>query len=442
MSDFVEIGFSGLRQFSGYLEEELLPLLRGDRALDAFREMRDNDPIIGSAVLAITGVVRKSKWQVVPHPDDPEGDGSRLVEFVESCRHDMSYSWSDTISMILDPMITYGWSFHEIVYKRREGLVDGDFTSGRSSQFDDGLVGWRKLADRPADSRERWEFDEEGGIAGMWQRPWSGGGTVFIPVGKSLLFRTTASRNSPEGRSMLRSAFRPYFYKKQLERSEAIGVERDLAGLPVMYAPNRVVNPSAQGSDLATRVMLERIVRGVRRGEHEGVLLPGQRDDHGEREFEMELLSSGGRRQHDTSSIIVRYDQRMAMSFLTDFLLLGHERIGTQALSLSKIELFKAAMESLLNVIAETFNRYAVPRLLAINGMATNHPPRLSHSSLSEQDVTQVASFLRTMHDAGMPLFPDDELESWLREKVGAPMAPEDRDLPVLPVDVDDDDEG
>jgi hypothetical protein len=47
-------------------------------------------------------------------------------------------------------------------------------------------------------------------------------------------------KGNPEGQSMLRTAYRPWFFKKRLEEFEAIGVERDLAGLPVAKVPSRL----------------------------------------------------------------------------------------------------------------------------------------------------------------------------------------------------------
>ena len=48
--------------------------------------------------------------------------------------------------------------------------------------------------------------------------------------------------------------------------------------------------------------------------------------------YDLKLLSTGGRRQFDTNAIIARYDARIAMSCLADFILLGHDKVGTLAL--------------------------------------------------------------------------------------------------------------
>lgn len=153
-----------------------------------------------------------------------------------------------------------------------------------------------------------------------------------IPMSKALLFRTKSRKDNPEGRSILRNAYRPWYFKRRIQEIEGIGIERDLAGLPVMHAPEGldIWDPDNQDA-LRIRTELESMVRRIRRDEMEGVVLP-----HG---FELELLSSGGSRQFDTNAVINRYDTRIAMTVLADFIFLGHQQNGSWALSSDKTEL-------------------------------------------------------------------------------------------------------
>lgn len=425
---YSDIGHTGLRQWSGYVDEEWMPRLRGHAAfITSMREMRDSDPVVGAIVSAIIGILRGVEWRVEGADPDEDEDADPQAEFVVECMEDMSHSWETLIAQIIDPLVTYGWSLCEITYKKREGPRRDGLAQGKGSRFDDGKIGWRKIEDRPAETLERWEFDESGGIQGMYQRDWRAR-RAFIPIEKSLLFRTTSHKNNPQGRSLLRNAHRPWWLKSQMERAEAVGVERDLAGLPLLYVPQQVLDPDAPAKFQQMRSRLEGIIRGLRRGEEEGVLLPNSRDDQGNRHYEMELLSAGGRRQFDTSSIINRYDERIAMTVLADFILLGHEEVGTQALSVSKIEMFAQGLEYLLDQVAETFNRHAIPRLLSLNGEDVEDPPRLYHSGVKQDDLSQVMEVIQGLAEIGAPIMPDDDLETWLRDKIGAPEIPEDRD--------------
>ncbi len=55
--DFLEIGSSGLRRSGGYINEEFLSNLQGVKGFKVYREMHDNDPVIGAMLYAIDKVI-------------------------------------------------------------------------------------------------------------------------------------------------------------------------------------------------------------------------------------------------------------------------------------------------------------------------------------------------------------------------------------------------
>jgi len=132
-------------------------------------------------------------------------------------------------------------------------------------------------------------------------------------------------------------------------------------------------------------------------------------------------LSTGGRRQFDTDAIITRYDQRITMTVLADFMLLGHEGVGTQALSVSKVELFLTSLTAYLSNIAETFNSHAIPRLMRLNGIDSSLSPILTYTPPKNIDLDAISKFVTSLAQAGAPLFPDTELENYLRGVAGLP---------------------
>ena len=240
---FREAGATGLRRSNGYVYEEFLPQLQGYRAIQTYREMRDNDPVIGAILFAIDKLVRQVSWRV--QSASSSNEDLIAAKFLESCIQDMSTSWEDLISEILS-MLTYGFSYHEIVYKKRLGPDTN--SSETRSKYSDGLIGWRKIPIRAQDTRQYWEFDDAGGVTAMVQSSPPDFTLKTIPIGKALLFRTTSDKNNPEGRSILRNAYRPWYFKRRIEEIEAIGVERDLAGFPVMY-----VDPDKQSTRITSR---------------------------------------------------------------------------------------------------------------------------------------------------------------------------------------------
>ena len=133
-----EIGAIGQRRYAGVFSEEFLKELQGTKGIETYREMAENDDVCGSILYAIETLIRQSPWRVQAAGNTPKD--IEAAEFVESCMEDMQESWTDIISEILS-FLTFGWSYHEIVYKRRIGPWEKE--PHRRSKYTDGLIGWR-----------------------------------------------------------------------------------------------------------------------------------------------------------------------------------------------------------------------------------------------------------------------------------------------------------
>ena len=400
---FIEIGSSGLRRSGGIINEEFLANLQGVKGFKVYREMRDNDPVIGAMLYAIDKVITRLEWKI-------DGEDERTVTFVQECLDDMSDSWDATLQNILS-MLIYGWTFHEIVYKIRGGMTNDPKTHSR---FNDNRIGWRKWPVRAQETLQEWMLDDRGGIQGMVQIDPSGGGLHRIPIEKALLFRTTTNRNNPEGYSLLRNAYRPWFYKRRIEEIEAVGIERDLAGLPMAYVPPEYLMTTANAAQKAVLQAITDIVQNVKRNEQEGIVFPAAYDEQGNRIFDLTLLSASGARQFDTGAVIQRYDQRIAMSLLSDFLLLGSDRVGSFALGTAKVDLWTLAVDSIAKTIAEVVNQFAIPRLLKLNAMRMDKMPELTYGQVSSVELGEVADYVSKLMNVGA-IMPDPGLEGHLR---------------------------
>ena len=421
--DAESIGNSGLRQFGGYVQEEFQKELRGLNGSRVYREMADNDPTIGAILFAITMLIRQVEWTVQGADDSPEGEAAK--QFVEEVISDMSSSWSAVMSEVAT-MFVYGYAPLEIIWKKRAGPEARDET--KVSMYNDGKIGIRSLALRAQNTIPRWEIDEScGTIRGMWQQPWSGA-QVCIPIEKLLLFRTTEERGNPEGRSILRNAYRPWFFKKRIEEIEAVGIERDLAGLPVAYIPGQYLSASADAQDKRVAAEFQRLMRQVKRDQQEGLVLPSTRDASGNLLFDIKLLSTGGSRQFNTTQVIDRYGRAIATTVLADFIFLGQGATGSFALSSDKTALFATAIGAFLKSIADTFNRQLLPRLWRLNGFETEYLPTLVPGDIEKPDLMALSDYVTKLSGAGATFFPDRELENHLRRAAGLPLAPEDGD--------------
>lgn len=404
-NDSKEIGRVGQRRYGGIFYEEFLSELRGRKGAEVFTEMSNNDETIGAILFAIEMLVRQASWNV--EPGGSTAKDREAAEFVKSCMDDMQQTWIDTISEILS-FLTYGWSFHEIVYKRRMGRTKDNRTS---SKYDDGLIGWMKLPIRSQETLYQWEYDDQDNLIGMTQMPPPDFGLITIPMNKAMLFRTRSRKDNPEGRSILRTAYRSWYFKRRIQEIEGIGIERDLAGLPVITTPEGMDIWDKDDEDMnAIRAGLEAMVKNIRRDSTEGLVLPFG--------YTFELTSTGGSRQFDTNSIIARYDTKISQTVLADFIQLGHESVGSFALSSDKTNLFSMAICAFLDIICQTFNSQGIPALIDINGdhfAGVTDYPRLTHGDIEDVDLATMAAFIKDMTSIGV-IIPDESLEDYVRQ--------------------------
>jgi predicted ABC-type ATPase len=439
---FDQIGVTGLKAFSGYVLEEYLPELMGQKALKAYKTMGD-DPIVTALLTAITLILRAVDWRVEPADDGSDhrnahsAKAEQEAEFAQGLLDDMSHPWEDVINETLS-MLQYGWAYLEIVLKTRLGPDQDD--PAKRSKFNDGRIGIRKLPIRAQESLLRWQLQEDGGVEGMWQQPPQGGQQLFIPIERALLFRTTSKKNSPEGVSILRAAYRPWFIKRGVEDHEAIGIERELAGLPVVSIPKRYLEPGASGEDLAFANTARMLARDIKLNSQAGVVIPSEPFKNPDGTFssvpmvKLELLSSGGsgKRAIDTDIVVKRYNRLIAMSAMADFITLGDER-GSYSLSQNKSELFLRSCESYLNQIAAVVNRFLFPRIFAYNGIDPALIPVLKPGRLAPVDLNELGTYVAQLAAAGAPLFPNQELSNYLADVAGLPEPPEDIGLQPPP---------
>lgn len=429
-------GSSGLAQSNGYVLEEFLARLQGRQGVRFYREMRDNSSTIGAIAFTLESLMRGVAFRIEPASDKPEAKAQ--AEFVDQCLfQDMSQTWADLLTNILS-MLTYGWAYHEICYKYRRGpkMRDPRFRS----KYNDGKIGWRKMPIRAQTSLDRWVIDpSDSGIRGMWQMdPYAMGKApqAFIPIEKALLFRPTSYLDNPEGRSIYRNAAIDYFRLKRITEIEATGIERDMTGLLTMEVPLDLLMANNQSKpELVTlRAQLERMLSALKRDEREFAMIPPEVDEEGKPTgYKLKLLATGGRRQIDTNQIVLRYMNAMTMTTLADFLMLGKGDTGSFALASSKTKLFASAMGSIMDAITDVFDRFAIPRLLDLNGVDPELYPHLVHGDIETPPLDEIGQFITSLATAGILSPGNQSLERKLLEMANLP-APEVKGTPDEPL--------
>jgi len=421
---FDTLGTTGLVRFGGQVDEEWLQQLAGIQGVRVWREMKDNDSVIGNAFYLTQSLIRQTKWSTEPADDEDKGQTEKWAKFLTEAMGDMSHTWEEMLSEILS-LMPFGWSYFEKIFKVRGGESDNP---SRNSKFDDGLITWRKIPIRAQETLDSWEFDEDGGIRGLWQVAAPKFERVFIPIEKSILFRTEVAKNNPEGRSLLRNAYRAWFFLKRLQEIEAIGMERELVGIPIIRLPFAYLDTNASKAKKEARNNFATMLQQIRRNEHEGLLFPARVDGEGNNTgFDIELLSSGGSRQIDISAAIARYQRDIATVLLTQFSFLGMGSSGSFALSSDQTSMYATAIGAILDTIESTFDRFATQELYQLNGVPPQFRAKWKHGDIEKEDIQRFADMINKFVSSGV-LAADETLERHVRDKVGLPPADDTSD--------------
>jgi len=418
-----ELGGTGLRNYSGYFnEDEVVKDLQWPYSINRYREM-EADALIAGALFAIKQFIRSAEWEVEEYKgENAPSDTRDQADFLRSCLKDLDKPWEETMIDILS-FLTYGFSLHEIVYKKRLGMNQS--SKKYRSKYNDGLYGWRKFPIRAQDTLEfnKKCFDSDGEIYRVHQKDLIAGIDTYIPEERYLLFRTTSYKDNPYGRSILYAAYRSYYFRKNIEVVEAIGIERNLAGIPIIRIPSELMSPDADEGQQKLRRMYEVMGQMIKKNDQSYVLLPSDTQDandsgNGKYHYDIELLRSDGSNNSNQGPVIERWDRRIMQSMLADFLLVGGQSVGSYALSSTKVDAFKTAISSYLDTIAAQFNEKAIPMLWEINGWDSTKCPKLKHTGIDKIDTGVIADFIKKTIEVGA-ITPDQNVEEYLRNSVG-----------------------
>lgn len=370
-------------KYASFIDEEVEVRLMGDNYIKEFKKMYLNDPIVGSIMLAMTKTFQSIEWKC---HNDPKGALEKSL---------VNVNWVERLEEVL-LFLVYGHSVFEVVLQEEE----------------DGLITWKGMYSRPQDTIAEWNNDSVGNLESIKQYT-TGGEQAEISAKKLLHFVSNRTASNQKGRSILRNAYRDWYYKTNIEKIEAIGIERDLTGLPVLTPADDAVLVNADGTLSALGNWAWQTVRQVKRNEQEGLVLPFG--------WSFELQGSPGKRQFDLNAVIQRYDAKIAMSMLAQFLILGVTNdSGSFALAKEQSDLFHKAVEGFAKVVANTINQQfigakAISILNGYSEIAYVEPVGANKLNLSD-----LASFLGRLFKFNV-LTPDDKLEEHVRKLASLP---------------------
>jgi excisionase family DNA binding protein len=408
-------GSPALKRTSGYIDEEFLASLKGKKGMAMYREMADNDAVIGTSLWIIESLCRQVEWETeesqTGHPLAAWG-----AEFAESLFDDCETTWRSKVGELLTFDI-FGHAIVEPEFKIRRGDASDPLLYSR---HDDGLFGWADWGFRPQESIERWVFDDTGRIAGAVQYDPSTGAINHMPIDRLLLFRVRARKGNPEGYSMLRPAYIPYYYAKRLRDVEAIGLERNIAGMPDYQLPARCFQADATDDEKAALAAARDMVKKIRVDAYYGVVRQSETDENGQPTgHKFQLMSSSGKSFADTSPIITRYETRAAQVFMTEFIMsgTGSSQSGSHSLHSDKTSMLAMACGAQLDIIDDITNTVALPQIWRLNDLPMGCMPMRKHGDIEKQQIIEVFNAVTTAVSQGA-MQGDEDVENLLRRLV------------------------
>lgn len=419
-ASFVELGRPSLRSFGRLLDEERRKRLKGTKKFKRLREMAEVDSTIGGFLNALTLLLGRVDLFAKPAddcPDELRATAEALAKRTMGAFEDMEETPADMRHEMVYTAARDGAAVYEVTWKicRGPDEADGMFRS----DYSDGLITWRSWGIRPLESIVQWHWsDRRTRVEGFTQQCDEDFRMVDVPWSKCFSLRLGSLKNSPEGSSMIAVAERDQYFVMHHEETEAIGIRRELCGMPVARVPSEIMSPAASSTQRAAYEQAKNIVALVDSNELNSLVWPHAKLPNGQEScWDIGLMPSAGSRAIDVGAVIQRLRKQIAIALGGGFLFTGFDGVGAKSLDESKQDLFKLACGSILRAqcdmlsvaTADLWRRQPVP------------PPRAAwpvwdHGPLNEVTLAEFAAAWSQMSSV---VTVDDAVDNRFRELSG-----------------------
>ena len=394
-----EVGASGTTNFFGMIDTgEYVTKLRGTQLYETVDQMRWSDATVQAALLMCELPIRSAEWDVEPASESALD--MEIAEFVkDNLFNGLINTWEDTLRQIL-LMHPFGTMLFEVVYKIT----------------DEGKIAWRKWAPRLPKTITKWNTDKVGELDSVTQRVQKDNAYEDIEISfeKLMLFVHRKEGDNYLGTSILRQAYKHWFFRDKYYKIDAVAQERLGVGIPIITLPDGY---TPEDYDAA-----KEMGKNFRGHERAYVVIKD-----GWAVEMMDLKNSGVR---DPMPMLDHHTREILKSVLAQFLDLGSTSVGSYSLSKDQSKIFLNSLDASAKVIEEGINA-EIKKLVDYNWTVEEYP-KLTHADLGSVDVQEMSEALQTLTLAGV-IRADDELEDYMRKLMklpekGAPRETESED--------------
>lgn len=389
-----ELGASGTQFFSGFIDSpEFNSKLEGKSGSAVYRQMLA-DPQVQAAESVVALPVRSATWAIACD------DATIKAELEEQFFHRLN--WDRFLRHAL-MAFSYGFEVMEKVV-----IEDG------------GKYWYSRLAHRGQDTIERWypHKDDADKIGYIQQLVWKDGqnSRPEIPGDKLFHLAWDQEGNAFTGRSGLRSAYKPWFIKENIERVNAIAFERFGLGVPTWEMPEKYSSNDVTAA--------KESARSFRAGEKAFVIVPPG--------WKFSITGHAAGDRLDPLPYIRYCDEMIATSVLAMALVLGRTESGSRALAEPLLDLFMVALQSVANMVASGVNEQLIkPWLMWNYPNGAEIEATMEWSNLQLQNIGFISEALSKLGSTGF-VRPGAQTEKTLRDWM---RLPEDEEVyPPMPV--------
>jgi hypothetical protein len=381
----VELGRS-TSSYSRFLREEYNPELRDQQGLIKYDRMRRSDAAIRSSLRTLKTPVLGATWFVEPFDD--KAQSKEIAKFItRNFTQYMTYPWTYVLWEAL-LMLDFGHWIHEKVWKFKE--IDGQQRIILS-----------KMGSRHPLDVVDWILDANGGpvAVDMYNSP----GTDDhrrIPIEKLAIFTFDGEAGDMRGISVLRSAYKHWYFRENLYKIDAIQKERHGIGIPIIKLP-----PNFTPAD---KILAHELGENLRTNEKAHIVLPPNWEIMFAKleGLAVDPLASA---QHHTEMIFQNVLAQAVFASAT-----GDAE--------TMMELFYKSTRYVADLVRVVMNQYVIPYLVLGNWGIEDYPQLKVRKLGDTQEARTISFALRNMVGAGI-IQVDDPLEEWSREIIDAPRA-------------------
>jgi hypothetical protein len=379
---FKEMGYVSPSPFTSWTRDERVPELRDQTGIRTYYNMKRADGIIRGALRLLKTPVMAARWFIEPASDSTLDKS--IADFVErNLFEELNAPWYRVLEDAL-LMCEYGYMPLEKVY-------------GLNS---DGKIVLKKLAPRHPLDIMQWEYDTTGGPNGIVMEPTQANNfeSIFVPIEKLVVFVLEQEAGDMRGISILRSAYKHYYYKDTLYKIDAIQKERHGIGVPIIKIP--------LGASDKDRALADDLGRNLRTNERAHISLPMN--------WEVMFAKLEGQPVDCLPSIAHHNDQIM-QNILANF-------YKDPSAKEDSMNMFYKGTRYIASTLAETFNRHVIKQLVDFNYNRGKYPI-LRVRRIGENEDLRTWSFAFRNLVGANAIFPDDPLEDFLRTELDLPPA-------------------